>query len=137
MDWHTTGGAPVRIRVRSDYHFLRDCKAITAFRVMTLDYFETRTLAVKSPCFLWRGITRTLESRWRERSKKFRAVASVPQHPADEQDEAGAKEDDTLALREITADDIRFHFTAAQTGTRVQHSDAEKPRKGDARSANQ
>ena len=84
-------------------HFLRGCKAITADRVMSPDYFESRTQAVKSPFFLWRGIARTLESRWRERSKKLRAVASVPHHPADEQDEAATKEVDTLALRDITA----------------------------------
>ena len=48
--------------------------------------------------------------------------------------EAAAKGVDTLAVREITADDIRFHFAAAQPRTLAQQSSAEKPRKGDANS---
>ena len=71
-------------------HFLRGCKAITADRVMTLYCFETRKQAVRSPFFFWRGIARTLEIRWIERSKKLRTVDSAPQHPADQQDEAAA-----------------------------------------------
>ena len=69
--------------------------------------------------------------------EKTPSSRQVPQHPADEQDDAAAKEVDTLALRDITADYIRFHFIAAQPRTRAQHSDAEKPRKRDVRSANQ
>ena len=101
---------------------------------MTLGCFETRTQAVKNPFFFWRGIARTLEVRWRGRSTKLRTAASAPQHPADEQGEAAAKGVDTLAVREITADDIRFHFAAAQPRTLAQQSSAEKPRKGDANS---
>ena len=69
--------------------------------------------------------------------EKTPSSRQVPQHPADEQDDAAAKEVDTLALRDITTYDTRFHFTAAQPGNRAQHSDPEKPRKRDARSANQ
>ena len=50
-----------------------------------------------SSFFFWRRIARAVEGRWRERSKKLRAIATEPQHPADEQDDAVAGEVDTIA----------------------------------------
>ena len=73
-----------------------------------------------------------MEGRWRERSKKLRATATEPQHPADEQDDAVAGEVDTIAERQPAAQEpLSFHFIAPP-GSRAQQASVKEPRNGGA-----
>ena len=77
------------------------------------------------PCgsrFFWRRTARTLECRWRERSKQLRATATEPQHPADELDEAVACEVETIAERQPTAHEIVSSRSVAPPDNRAQQS---------------
>ena len=40
----------------------------------------------------------------------MRAATDEPQHPADEHDDATAKEIDVAVMSQLTVADIRFHF---------------------------
>ena len=104
-------------------HFLRECAALCSECVPALDRSGAENAAASrslSTSVFWRRTARTLECRWRERSKQLRATATEPQHPADELDEAVACEVETIAERQPTA-----HETVSfRPGNRAQQSNA-------------
>ena len=112
-------------------HSLRECTALSGECIPVLDRAGAEVAAVArslSPFFFWRRIARAVEGRWRERSKKLRATATEPQHPADEQDDAVAGEVDTIAERQPAAHDIRSALSIAPPGSRAQQTSVKEPR---------
>ena len=73
-----------------------------------------------------------MEGRWRERSKKLRATATEPQHPADEQDDAVAGEFEIIAERQPAAHEPLSFHSIAQPGSRAQQISVKEPRNGGA-----
>ena len=123
-------------------HFLRECFALNVDRIPALDRGGAEAAATSqslSPFFFWRRTARTLECRWRERSKKLRVSVIEPQNPADERDDAVAGEVDTIAERQPVAHGIPS-FPSAPPGSRARKGRAKtkankqkKPRNGEER----
>ena len=106
-------------------HFLRECSALCSECVPALDRSGAEKAAASRSLrefVFWRRAARTLECRWRERSKQLRAAATEPQHPADELDEAIAGEVETIAERQPTAHEIVSFLSIASPGNRAQQS---------------
>ena len=73
---------------------------------------------------IWRRTARALECWWRERTKKLRATAKEPQHPADGQDHAVAGEVDTIAERQPATHGNPSCLSVAPLGSRAQQGSA-------------
>ena len=108
-------------------HFLRECTALSSDRIPALDSHGAEKAAADhslSPFFFWRRTARALECRWKERTKKLRATAKEPQHPADGQDHAVAGEVDTIAERQPATHDNPSCLSVAPPGSRAQQGSA-------------
>ena len=108
-------------------HFLRECTVLSSDRIPALDSHGAEKAAADhslSPFFFWRRTARALECRWRERTKKLRATAKEPQHPADGQDHAVAGEVDTIAERQPATHDNPSCLSVAPPGSRAQQGSA-------------
>ena len=106
-------------------HFLRECSALCSECVPALDRSGAEKAAASRSLrefVFWRRAARTLECRWRERSKQLRAAATEPQHPADELDEAIAGEVETIAERQPTAHEFVSVRSIAPPGNRAQQT---------------
>ena len=109
-------------------HFLRECSALCSECVPALDRSGAEKAAASRSLrefVFWRSAARTLECRWRERSKQLRAAATEPQHPADALDEAIAGEVETIAETIAERQPTAHGIVSFRPGSRAQQSNVE------------
>ena len=109
-------------------HFLRECSALCSECVPALDRSGAEKAAASRSLrefVFWRSAARTLECRWRERSKQLRTAAIEPQHPADALDEAIAGEVETIAETIAERQPTAHGIVSFRPGSRAQQSNVE------------
>ena len=115
-------------------HFLNYCSPLTVGDVGALNRYSAEAENSGSRLFFWRAKARGLERRWRERAKLVARLRTEPSNPADAQDDAEQADVDaelkTIAERQPAALESRSCRSIAQPGSRAQHTNVTKPRKG-------